>query len=244
MFGEVENVRFHVKDNYKYGFVQYKMAESAGAVLAMGNSHRFENCYFKVKPADVWHQPVYVKEPLYPLPEQDSDSHILIALNDDCLREVFGYFGIIDLSNAAEVCVRFNQQAKETFASKYKKLELSQQGKKAITRDQIESLLRNFGSMIHTFKIDALVLDSEIPFLRIASRYLTALKQLELKSFCIKTKIKKIRSLFNNLEKLQLNYCEFDSYAKVIKNAIITFLYSCLLHIFTILRICTAHVRN
>lgn len=188
-FGAVECVRFHEKDNFKYGFVQFKMAESAEAVLT-NRSHRIANCYFKVKPADLWHQPDYGKEPLYPIPEQDSDLHILIALNDDCLREVFGYLGIIDLSNAAEVCVRFNQQAKDTFARKYKNLDLNRsQGNKKIIRYQIDSLLQNFGSMIRSLKIDASVLDSEIPFLCIAGRYLTALKQLELRKFYINTRI-------------------------------------------------------
>lgn len=213
------------------------MAKSAEAVLA-NRSHRIANCYFKVKPADLWHQPDYGKKPVYPIPEQDSDFHILIALNDDCLREVFGYLGIIDLSNAAEVCVRFNQQAKESFASKYKNLDIDHfQSDELITRYQIDSLLQNFGSMIRSLKIDASVLDSEIPFLCIASQYLTALEQLELSNFYINTQIKEICSLFGHVEKLQLNCCELNNDTKVIKGTLITF-FCIVAYIFTILRIC------
>ncbi|XP_055326814.1 uncharacterized protein LOC129580421 [Sitodiplosis mosellana] len=219
-FGEVESVRVHSKDEFQYGFVQFKSVESAQIALNQG-WHRIGNCSVKVKAADFHHQPDNGQEqeppnPLLIAPAQDSTSHILIALNDDCLREVFGYLDLFDLSNAANACVRFNQQAKETFVDKYKDLELNRNrlDYKPITKDQIENILNNFGSVIRTLKIDQLALDSNIPFLRIASRYCTELKQLQLFGFHITGKMKKFRPLFGKLEQLEMIYCEFSKSVK------------------------------
>lgn len=179
------------------------MADCAKKVLAK-QTHRIGNCYLKVKPAELRHQPL----------------HIFTALNDDCLREVFGYLDLMDLMNAAQVCVRFNQQAKETFAAKYKvcNLDFDSMKYKRITIHQADDMLRLFGEMIHTLKVDQFFIETEIPILRIASRYCTALKELELTNFTWFPNLKKIRPIFKHLEKLHLNHCKFSNTLRNLSN--------------------------
>lgn len=210
----MENIRFHSKDEFQYGFVQFKSADSAQAVLGQGYWHRIGKGSVKVKAADLHHQPDFKQKEVNPLlvaPPLNSDLHILIALNDDCLREVFAYFDLFDLSNAAKVCTRFNQHATAMFENKYKDLDLvDAEGEyKPITKDQIYNILQNFGSMIRTLKIDQFELPDKIPFLSTASRYCTTLKQLQMRSFPINGKLMKKRQLFEKLEKFHLIFCEF-----------------------------------
>ncbi|XP_031637407.1 uncharacterized protein LOC116349903 [Contarinia nasturtii] len=213
-FGEVENVRFHSKDDFKYGFVQFKMAECASAVLAQ-NWHYIANRKVKVKAGDLWHQPDFLQVPSNPLlvaPDQNSTSHILNSLNDDCLREIFRYFNLMDLSSTARVCVRFNQQAKEAFGKKYKDLNLTMNFSpipyNRIKNHEAENILKNFGQAIRSLRIDSMVIESAQSFLRMVSNYCSKLKDLEISGFALKGNLKKIRSLFSQLEKLQLIQCE------------------------------------
>lgn len=210
----MENVRFHSKDEFQYGFVQFKSADTAQTVLDHGCWHRIGKGSVKVKAADLHHQPDFGRKPVNPLlvpPPLDSHLHILIALNDDCLREVFAYFDLFDLSNAANVCTRFNQHATAMFENKYKDLDLSREnrGFQKISKEEFDNIFQHFGSLIRTLKIDKLSLVDKVPFLRTASRYCTALKQLEMCSFPITGKLMKNRQLFEKLEELYLDYCEF-----------------------------------
>lgn len=131
-FGEVESVEIQENKSFQSCFVQFKDAESANsAINRCGHrmhGHRIEDCKVNVRAAHLLCQPDLQRESMDPLwiPfDQDSPSHILNALNDDCLRKVFKHLNANDLSSAAEVCVRFNQQVKCTFAQKYESMNLS-----------------------------------------------------------------------------------------------------------------------
>lgn len=53
-------------------------------------------------------------------PPQDSPKHILNALNDKCIQQIFSYLisgGILDFFSAAEVCKKFQENAKACFPS-------------------------------------------------------------------------------------------------------------------------------
>lgn len=188
------------------------MAECANAALA-NVWHRIGNRKVNVKAGHLHHQPDYIRAPVNPLllpPDQNSDSHILNALNDDCLREVFQKLNWIDLSKAAQVCVRFNQHAKVAFVGKYKDLNLKFLPNKyqTIKKKEAENLLQNFGEAIQSLDIDSFILDLNVPFLRIASKYCTKLKVLKLHSFDFKGNLKKIRPLLQRLEELHFSDCE------------------------------------
>lgn len=45
----------------------------------------------------------------------EQESELLNILDNDCLREIFKYLTLLDLINAAEVCIRFNQHANDAF---------------------------------------------------------------------------------------------------------------------------------
>ena len=125
-------MEIHANKSFQSCFVQFKDAESAISALNRGghrmHGHRIEDCKVNVRAAHLLCQPDLRRESMDPLwipPDQDSPTHILNALNDDCLQKVFKHLNANDLSSAAEVCVRFNQQVKCTFAQKYENMNLS-----------------------------------------------------------------------------------------------------------------------
>lgn len=61
-------------------------------------------------------------------PEEVSPKHILNALNNDCIKEIFRRFNTIDdFLRAAEVCIQVQQNARQCFPSIYKVFYLSNQ---------------------------------------------------------------------------------------------------------------------
>lgn len=84
----------------------------------------------------------------------------VLALNDDCLQEVFEYLDLLELSAAADVCERFRQSAQECFArSKKDTLDFYHDiyrprdtFKKTLLK--ASSVLRNFGHFIAELNVD------------------------------------------------------------------------------------------
>lgn len=100
--------------------VQFKQEENAKEAIYDTKANWYG---FEVNAADPCNQPDH---PLQVPPEQDSESNILNALNDDCLQEIFKLLKVTDLTNVAGVCKRFNEQAKITFDFKHKRLNMNQ----------------------------------------------------------------------------------------------------------------------
>lgn len=84
----------------------------------------------------------------------DSPKHILNALNDDCIQSIFRQMdNVRDFLSAAETCVRFQENAKLTFRTRYKKIrvgELHKHGDNSniLTLNRLQSLLSIFGPLI------------------------------------------------------------------------------------------------
>lgn len=105
-FGEVEFVR--VPDliycpisrmpNRCCGLVQFNLPEAAAWAI-LQSTHLISNCRVESTPAHIQLQ-------VYTAPDQDSDKHILNALNDDCMRVIFKHLNLIDSTTAADVCVQ------------------------------------------------------------------------------------------------------------------------------------------
>lgn len=51
--------------------------------------------------------------------EVQQTAPILVILDDDCLLEIFRQLDFEDLPNVANVCIRFNENAKKIYSSKY-----------------------------------------------------------------------------------------------------------------------------
>lgn len=96
-------------------------------------------------------------------PAQDSTKHILNVLNDDCIEAIFRrILRLEDFLNMAEVCQRFQQNAKNCFRMQFKWAFLTQhenndQRYNIIYRHRIPTeraipFLKTFGPFIHTLK--------------------------------------------------------------------------------------------
>lgn len=170
-FGTVVSVEVRSKDEHLYGFIRFKNEDDATAVL-LKPWHLIKIRVLMVRPADQWDQ---LEHPLLIPPDQDSDS--LDVLIDDCLQKVFTFLTVNDLANVAQTCVRFNQQAKQTFASKFKHFVLSTKRKFLADRSH---LFMDFGSLLQSLEISDCRLDESL--LKIISRECVQLKALSLRN--------------------------------------------------------------
>lgn len=234
--GEVNFAQFNPREESLYGFIQFLDTKYAKVVSPM-TTHSLTTCRLSVQASRDCHQPDFKQENWTAPPQQDSQSHILIALNDDCLREIFSRLKWIDLCKAAEVCVRFNQLAKEAFAAKFKHLNFS-----FVTLDvsiffndeelsQIPKiLLSNFGSFIQSLHVDGAIIkvygcpERGFNFLRMIGHYCNSnLKELELERFKMNRNFpNEIYHIFAKLERLSLKCCYFTNNVKNLKSLLST----------------------
>lgn len=213
-FGAIEFLQFH--QSPQYGFVQFKLEESAEAVLSQA-SHCVSNLVLTVEAAYDYHQPAFRSGNLMLPPQQNSLLHILVALNDDCLREVFLRLKLFDLSHAAQVCVRFNQLAMEVFSIKFKHLKLdfkSLEITNVLREIDVKILLSNFGSLIQSLHVDGHAIG--IPMFqkvlqRLIGKFCSNLKELELTNFGVREVLHdQLNPIFAQLERLTLKSCDFE----------------------------------
>lgn len=146
-----------------------------------------------------------IENPLLLPPDQDSPSHILNALNDDCLYKAFKRLHFLDLLNVLKVCIRFEARAKEAFASKYKRLKLDIA---ECDRNTMEEILSAFGSAIQSLhvKLDPNAIDGDFIH-TIIQNCSSELKELNLLGWNIQLDSPHLRLPFSKLETLGLFDC-------------------------------------
>lgn len=149
---------------------------------------------------------------------------ILDRLNDFCLRKVFEFLHLKDLSNTAEVCVRFKRNAEEVFKSKFTNVDI----RKMLECDDdyhkewfmvrwlsakfiksVEHLFRNFGRFIEALRVtgrgegDGM---DENELLTLVKTYCSSLKELTLYEMGRDDDFStELRPLFARLEKLTVS---------------------------------------
>lgn len=151
--------------------------------------------------------PQIVQDQAYLPPEEDSPLHILSALCDHCLYEVFLWLNSRDLSNAVKVCTRFEGQAKVAFALKYKNLELSY---RECDQNTMNEILSEFGSSIQSLRMELdeeVITDDCILFDSIIRNCSSELRTLELANVNIRSTSPDLRLPYHSLEKMELYHC-------------------------------------
>lgn len=141
------------------------------------------------------------------LVEVEQSAPILVMLDDHCLLEIFAHLDIEDLPNVANVCIRFNQNAKKIYSTKFK-TELIWLG----LGDGDNDWLLNFGSMMESVRVFS------VKTLEGVSKHCKSIRNLELTAR-IRTSpyinyvelneelMKKNQPLFAQLEKLSFENC-------------------------------------
>lgn len=90
-------------------------------------------------------------------PAQDSTKNILNVLNDDCIEEIFRrIFCLEDFLNMADVCQRFQQNAKNCFRMQFKHVYLNHchiTGGDFVPSERVIPFLNTFGPFIHGLKL-------------------------------------------------------------------------------------------
>lgn len=89
-----------------------------------------------------------------PPPPQDSPNHILNALNDKLLQRVLSYLigDIRDFFNAAEVCKKFQENAKLCYPSIYKDFCMGRDQEDHLPLSRVENFLNIFGHLINSIE--------------------------------------------------------------------------------------------
>lgn len=137
-------------------------------------------------------------------------------LNDDCLLEIFSTLNVANLCNVADVCPRFEENAKLIFSTKHKKLDFYEFHIKIFgSMDLFEgfNLLRLFGNLTKNLEISPILFQSDDnQTTDLIIKYCTGtLNKLKLDSFTIDNNVIaiKLQPIFANLQKLTLFCCTF-----------------------------------
>lgn len=188
-----------------YGFVQFKLEESAKAALLRSN-HRIGNEIPNITAAHDSLQPDF--------------ELILRMLDDECLKQVFLRLRLKDLSNAADVCIRFKNAANWVFKTKFKWLEFDviryddyiymRQDADSIMEELKENVFRNFGPLMCSLGR----IDNE-KVLELVSRYCVDKSNLKALHFfgvnITKNIVERFRNVFKQLNQLRFDYIKFDT---------------------------------
>lgn len=152
----------------------------------------------------------------------EKDSALLNILNDDCLRKIFQYLTLLDLSNAAEVCVCFNHHANDAFKTKYRHvLKIDTKSELNGHLNETEAVLRNFGPLIHSLSIVSEAENHEIAIRAVRminQRNTPALKELHLSGINVTEHIENFRQVFMKLQTLVLIRCQLGYDAATLFN--------------------------
>lgn len=189
-FGELNYTEIYQENNAYYGLIEFKTVETAQRVLSIGK-HSINGYKVEIKVAEPWHQP----------------DHILNVLDNDCLRAILSNLNQLDLTNAANVCDRFNQQAKAEFSTnKLKKLNISQ-----CSYEEAKKVLKTFGSLTQSIDINSFHrFEIEILLMITKSCKVSVLKEIKITDFQFANKLRndiKVESALTKLERLSLNFC-------------------------------------
>lgn len=141
-------------------------------------------------------------------PAESSPSNILNALDDQCLREIFERIHqVSDFYTISNVCMRFNEVAKEAFASKFKHTSISIDeiiNSRQITLAHLLHFLQNYGASIVSLSCPT---DQSTIVLRVINEYCKKLRHLKI---CIAASCKVIPietySLFEKLKSLDISF--------------------------------------
>lgn len=196
-------IQWHPINKFKYGFLQLELDENTKSLL-LRKRHYIQSVSIKLSDKDFQDQV-----------DLSQNSLILNLLDDECLQKVFGYLNLTDLSNIADVCVRFDEQSKKTFSSKFS--ERYVRFKKEWEKNS--KFFVKFGALIKSLEVDQELIyyveaedESEVEPLEFALQYCnpSILKRLCLKNFIIGHYMTsgKLRPYFKNLEALSLTDCD------------------------------------
>lgn len=153
----------------------------------------------------------------------------LLALNEDCLNEIFKHLNVIDLCSVVQVCEPLKQLTESYFYRKYSKFDFSALfEKRLITYKEGRDIMRNFGPMIRSMTISKQAFQDHGALGHVEERLFK-----DLVEFCGKT-----------LPKLELKSCYFTSRAVEALNMLSNSLQSLTLDDIVLAKGCVFHLTN
>ncbi|XP_037040422.1 uncharacterized protein LOC119077341 [Bradysia coprophila] len=215
-FGPVRSVRIHVHASNTFGFIRFEGFEAAAKALKMKH-HAIDDRMIEVEIADDCHQDEPRNDEL-PIELTNATGTEFMDLNDDCLREVLARLRPIGLCSLRELSetnrnVRLEAITNEIFTRKFKRLRNDVE----TSEDNLERVLAKFGSSILHFLTDGFDDDDTVSIRKFrsiierCSGCSGTLKTLRLRNYKFgENDIKAMKSLFGNLEGLDIFRCHFE----------------------------------
>lgn len=108
------------------------------------------------------------------VPELNSPKHIFNVLNDDCIRAIFRKLPIEDYLNAANVCTRFQYNAKLAFPPEYRRLDINNYYKhhdNVLDQTIAICFLRTFGKLVQSIHCNDHIESVNNDFLNMVAEY-------------------------------------------------------------------------
>lgn len=195
---KVEWVAIHLGPKYRFAIVTFRDEENAKKA-SQQKLHTIAGSILTVSTADS-------------IQERPS----LLALNDDCILEIFKNLELKDLCSASNTCSRIRGLAQMEFASRYKDKTFT-----LLENDEkVADYLRNFGSQIHSIELKR---PMEIPshtvlgdtyILHLLAEYCGSLSKLKLFSYEFyhrrDSTTTQLIPLFSRLKKLTVKRCHIS----------------------------------
>lgn len=199
-------VRQDMKDTFTTGIVTFKQAEDVSNVLSV-KKHRLLNKSVNVLAVAAVPVPRIEIEKVNEIPS-------LECLNDDCLIEIFKMLPLTDLSSISGTCTRFKSIALTVLASSRETIDLSSIEEQNGLKNTSEILV-HIGSAMKDMRLKNLnkwrKKKEWNSILNLITRNCSGpLKSLALEDFDLRT-YPNMRTLFINLETLNLRDCTLDS---------------------------------
>lgn len=135
----------------------------------------------------------------------------ILDLNDDCFDAIFGYLSYDDVLSASQVCLRFEDRARDVFKRKKHNFEVF-----SVKANESNQLLRHIGPALLKLELffgkDVIKNQQTID---IATKYCSE-NLTEITLHCL-TKRNKLRKSFSQVKKLTLSFCDLVGRFKLIK---------------------------
>lgn len=135
----------------------------------------------------------------------------ILDLNDDCFDAIFGYLSYDDVLAASQVCLRFEDRARDVFKRKKHNFEVF-----SVKANGSNKLLRHIGPALLKLELffgEDLIKNQQT--IDIATKYCTE-NLTEITLHCL-TKRNKLRKSFSQVKKLTLSFCDLVGRFKLIK---------------------------
>lgn len=215
LFGGIKSLTVSFFDESRYVFIVFENSRSAQASVAIP-THRINQRLVNVHLNKSYSTFIDIDLSLVPQ-HQESRSHLINSMPDECLLGIFKFLEMKDLSNVADTCTTFRRIAKDIFKNEFSLMHYYETTIDQMDKRTLARFVRNFGACMESFVLDCnkMLYGSTRRYLELFCRHCavpeSSLKTLKIKNFSRAHKMEfsdRIDFIISNLETLKLEKCD------------------------------------